>query len=70
MSAPSEPHVHVGEFEAVVHDTGSAVAGDAQIERIARRVLALLDERAQRSRHAAADREIRSGAVIDKARYG
>ncbi|HXP93474.1 MAG TPA: hypothetical protein VN905_08370 [Candidatus Binatia bacterium] len=63
--------VHIGEVEAVVHDTAPPGEGDEpQIERIARRVIAILDDRSRRAQYAREDRAIHSGAVAEKERYG
>ena len=61
---------HIGEIEAVVHDIGPDTSGDAQLDRIARRVIAMLDQRNRRAEYARDDRAINATAIAEKERYG
>lgn len=62
--------VRIGEIEATIVDSGDDGAGEASVERIARRVMALIDQRDRTRRHAARDRAIASPDAQDVERYG
>ena len=62
--------VRIGEIEATVVDSGEDGTTDASVERIARRVMALIDRRERTQRRAARDRAIASPDARDVERYG
>jgi hypothetical protein len=61
--------VRIGSLEATVVDSGRGT-DDAQVERIARRVLALVERRLHEGERARSDRKIASPDGGDVERYG
>jgi hypothetical protein len=65
--------VRIGSIDATVVDTAPAAGaggGDAQIERIARRVLAMIDARRRSDERAKRDRNVSSPDGTDIEDYG
>jgi hypothetical protein len=62
--------VRIGSIESTVVDSGPGAADKAQIERIARRVLAMIDERERRKERAKKDCKIASPDDEDIEDYG
>ena len=62
--------VRIGQLDATVVDAGASPGDNAQIERIARRVLAMIDERERSDRRAKKDRDIGSPDDQDVEDYG
>jgi len=62
--------VRIGEIEATIVDSETGAAGDASIERIVRRVMALIEARERAERRSQQDRTIASPDSEDIERYG
>jgi len=62
--------VRIGEIEATIVDSGDDGAGDASVDRVARRVMALLEQRRRAELHSRRDRAIGSPDAGDIERYG
>ena len=61
--------VRIGSLDATVVDSGRGT-DDAQVERIARRVLAIVERRLREAERARSDRKIASPDTGDVERYG
>lgn len=62
--------VRIGSIDATVVDSGPSTADDAQVERIARRVLAMLEQRKRSEERSKKDRKIESPDDEDIEGYG
>ncbi len=62
--------VRIGSIDATVVDSGPATADDAQVERIARRVMAMIDRRRTSEERSKSDRKIGSPDDKDVEDYG
>jgi hypothetical protein len=62
--------VRIGSIDATVVDSGPAAGDQAQVDRIARRVLAMLDQRKRSEERAKKDRNISSPDNDDIEGYG
>ena len=62
--------VRIGEIDATIVDTEPGAAGDPSIERIVRRVMALIEVRERSERRSKQDRAIASPDDQDIERYG
>jgi hypothetical protein len=62
--------VRIGSIDATVVDSGPTAGDSAQVERIARRVLAMIDQRERSKERAKKDRDISSPDDQDVEDYG
>lgn len=62
--------VRIGEIEATIVDTDAGALDDRSIERIARRVMAMIDQRDRSEQRSRRDRAIASPDGADLERYG
>ncbi|HTV73861.1 MAG TPA: hypothetical protein VME66_09170 [Candidatus Acidoferrales bacterium] len=62
--------VRIGSIDATIVDSGSGGADDAHIERVARRVIAMIEQRRRSEERARKDRAVASPDHADVEEYG